>query len=274
MESISKYNFHGIEYVELNELNDLIRQMIRNYEEQIVGYIVPDEGKRIAAKGSLYHLSAVLNKERRRWDMHERLEKTRKEREAQETLALQQKRQHEKADVLNAAEKAIERTKGAVEKAEKMVKELKDKQQEKPVEQPVKPAEKIRRKVTVPCRYTVWFYGEDEETTHDSFCFVRWENQKPLFSNKPCMAMWFMEKEMAQRVADRLGDGFVVVDMWDVMTKEERLLRSIFCDDEASEDSEDYCGDGTKAEDEDWDCDDCGVECCPDCDGCADEEDE
>lgn len=269
MESISKYNFHGIEYVELKELNDLLRQMRRNFDEQKMGYIIPDEQQRIAAKGALHHLSAVLNKESRRWEMHERLEQARKEREAMEEKARQQKKQQEKTEALDVAENAIERTRGALDRAEKMVRELRGEQQERPVERPVKAEEPRRRKVSVPCRYTVWFYGNDKETTHDSFCFVRWENQKPLFSNKPCMAMWFMEKEMAQSVADKLGDGFVVVDMWDVMTKEERLLRSIFCDDEASEDCDEYCGDGTAAEDEDWDCesecDDCGGECGGDC---------
>ena len=78
--------------------------------------------------------------------------------------------------------------------------------------------------------------------------------------------MWFSEKGMAQDVADKLGDGFVVVDMWDVMTKEERFLRAIFLDEKNPDDEEDdveYHGDGTRAEDEDWDgdCADCECGC-------------
>ena len=56
-----------------------------------------------------------------------------------------------------------------------------------------------------------------------------------------------------QIVAD-CGEGFEVVDMWEQMTKEQRLLRAILLDDHGPND-EDPCewhGDGTRAEDEDW----------------------
>jgi hypothetical protein len=68
--------------------------------------------------------------------------------------------------------------------------------------------------------------------------------------------MWFLTKDAAKNVAERCGDGFTVVDMWSVMSKEERLLRAIFadlCGDDVAEDDEpEYHGDGTRAEDEDW----------------------
>lgn len=131
-----------------------------------------------------------------------------------------------------------------------------EREEREQAEQAEQPKDKPKpRKAHIPARYTVWHYGEDEETTQDSFGFVRWEKGLPLFSNKPCMAMWFVNKGMAEMVAEKLGDGFEVVDMWDTMTKEERLLRAIFCDDE-DEDEPEYHGDGTRAEDEDWDVED------------------
>lgn len=82
MESISKYNIHGIEYVKLTELNDLIRDMKRKAKDGTEpGYIEPDKDKCMSAMLALNHLGAVLNKEHAEVKMHERLEKTRIERE-------------------------------------------------------------------------------------------------------------------------------------------------------------------------------------------------
>lgn len=84
MESISKYNLNGIEYVELTELNDLIKAMKRKcIDGTEPGYICEDMGKRRAAMLSLNHLGAVLNKEKTEQKMHERLEKSKMQREAQ-----------------------------------------------------------------------------------------------------------------------------------------------------------------------------------------------
>ena len=63
MESISKYNIHGIEYVKLTELNELIRDMKRKASKGTEpGYIEPDKDKRMSAMLALNHLGAVLNK--------------------------------------------------------------------------------------------------------------------------------------------------------------------------------------------------------------------
>lgn len=187
VEAISKFNFHGIEYVEVKDLLALIKDMIRKYEIGTeTGYMIKDRAQQIAACGALHHLRAVIRKEENRVQMHERLEKTRVEREARE-----------------AAEK------------ESKCGECKCDKESKP-------------KAKVPARYTVWHYGADKDTTQDSFCFVRWENKQPLFSNRPCMAMWFVERGMAEHTAEKLGEGFEVVDMLPVMTAEERLLRAIF----------------------------------------------
>ena len=75
MESISKYNIHGVEYVKLDELNELIRQMKRKASEgEEPGYICDDENERIAAMLALNHLGAVLNKEKIEAKRIERLE--------------------------------------------------------------------------------------------------------------------------------------------------------------------------------------------------------
>ena len=87
--------------------------------------------------------------------------------------------------------------------------------------------------------------------------FVRYEDGIPVYTNRPCKASWFTHKEAAEKVAADCGEGFEVVDMWNQMTKEQRLLRAILLDDHGPND-EDPCewhGDGTEADDEDWDLD-------------------
>ena len=85
MESISKYNIHGIEYVKLTELNELIRDMKQKAAAGTEpGYMEPDKDKRMSAMLALNHLGAVLNKEQTEAKLHERLEKTRQEEETDE----------------------------------------------------------------------------------------------------------------------------------------------------------------------------------------------
>ena len=88
MESISKYNLNGIEYVKLTELNELIKDMKRkSFDGTEPGYICADMGERRAAMLSLNHLEAVLNKEKTEQKIHEQLEKAKIQREAQEETA-------------------------------------------------------------------------------------------------------------------------------------------------------------------------------------------
>ena len=89
MESISKYNIHGIEYVELTELNELIRDMKQKAAAGTEpGYMEPDKDKRMSAMLALNHLGAVLNKEQTEAKLHERLERTRQEEETVITTAV------------------------------------------------------------------------------------------------------------------------------------------------------------------------------------------
>lgn len=191
MESISKYNFHGIEYVKLDELNALLVQMKKDAREGTKpGYICEDDGKRIAAHGALNHLHAVLNKEKNTVKIHERVERLRKEREARE--------------------------------------------------------EKAREEEEKPGSYMVYKPGKKPM---DFWVFREWENGNPVVGKSGGMV--FTYEGMAQHVADKLGEGWTVIDVCPrECYKAERLLAAIFRDDEAEEE---YSGDGTKAEDEPWD---------------------
>lgn len=116
-----------------------------------------------------------------------------------------------------------------------------------------KPKKPKAKKPYIPPRYTVW-YRDDGETTQHCMGFVRYEMGIPVYTNRPCKASWFTYREAAEKVAADCGEGFEVVDMWEQMTKEQRLLRAILLDDHGPND-EDPCewhGDGTRAEDEDW----------------------
>jgi hypothetical protein len=161
-----------------------------------------------------------------------------------------EKEADEKAEAIKQAEDAIERTRNALDRAEKLLDGLKDEESEKPSETAKKPP---KRKGHCPGRYTVW-YRTDDETTQHCMGFVRFEKGIPVFTNRPCKACWFVWRGMAETVAQKCGDGFEVVDMIGQMTAEERLLRAIFREDGMDGENEpEYHGDGTRAEDEDWD---------------------
>jgi len=166
----------------------------------------------------------------------------------------------EKAEAIKQAKNAIERTRAALDKTEKLLAKVKDEGNEKPSETPQEPPMRtvMNRKGAkrCPARYTVW-YRDDGETTQHCMGFVRFESGIPVFTNRPCKATWFVWRDMAEKVAEKCGDGFDVVDMIGQMTAEERLLRAIFREDGMDgEDEPEYHGDGTRAEDEDWDGDD------------------
>lgn len=165
-----------------------------------------------------------------------------------------------KAEAIQQAEDAIERTRAALDRTEKLLTKVKDGEDGKPSEAPQEPPMRtvMNRKGAkrCPARYTVW-YRDDGETTQHCMGFVRFESGIPVFTNRPCKATWFVWRDMAEKVAEKCGDGFEVVDMINQMTKEERLLRAIFSEDGMDGDDEpEYHGDGTRAEDEDWDGDD------------------
>jgi len=156
----------------------------------------------------------------------------------------------EKEKAIEKAESAIERTRTALDKTVNLLNDIKAIVNAKPSEQPQKPP---KREVRCPGRYTVW-YRDDGDTTIHCMGFVRFEKGIPIFTNRPCKATWFTWRGMAEKVAEKCGEGFEVVDMIGQMTAEERLLRAIFREDGMDGDEPcEWHGDGTKAEDEDWD---------------------
>jgi len=166
----------------------------------------------------------------------------------------------DKAAAVKMAENAITRTRAALDRTEKLLSKVKGGESEKPSDAAQKPKTRtvMNRKGAkrCPARYTVWYLDDSDVTTH-CMGFVKFEKGHPLFTNRPCMATWFVWRDMAEKVAERCGDGFEVVDMIGWMTAEERLLRAIFREDGMDGDMEpEYHGDGTRAEDEDWDGDD------------------
>ena len=167
----------------------------------------------------------------------------------------------EKAEAIKQAENAIERTRAALDRTEKLLAKVKDEGNEKPSEAPQElPMRTVMNRKGAkrcPARYTVW-YRDDGETTQHCIGFVRFESGIPVFTNRPCKATWFVWRDMAEKVAEKCGEGFEVVDMFDQMTPEQRLLRAIFHEDgmDSEDDEPEYHGDGTRAEDEDWDGDD------------------
>jgi len=171
MESISKYNIHGIEYVKLTELNELIRDMKQKASEGTEpGYIEPDKSRRMSAMLALNHLGAVLNKEEHEAKLHEKLE----------TLA-----QHE---------------------------EETDEE---------------------PGSFMVYKPGDNPR---EYWYFVEWRNGKPIIGQ--CDGMIFTYEGMAQNVAERLGDGWKVIDVSpEECYKAERLLAAIFREDDEDDES-------------------------------------
>ena len=209
-EAINKYNILGIEYVRLDELMALITEMQKKHREGTEpGYMCDDKGKQVAADLALNHLKVVLNKEKIHVQTIERVLKTRFEREAKEKA-------EEVGKKVAQAKETVDR---AVEVMEKDIEEdLSDKH--------------------CPARYTVWNGVEDQETTENAWGFVEWQNGRAVCSHRPCEVMWFVDKGMAEKTAEKLGEGWEVVDMWPVMTKEQRLLRAIFSDDGEDDDEE------------------------------------
>lgn len=165
MESISKYNLNGIEYVKLTELNELIKAMKRkSLDGTEPGYICEDKGERRAAMLSLNHLEAVLNKENTEQKMHERLEKTKMQREAQEETD--------------------------------------------------EPAGS-------------WMVYKAGNKPREFWHFIEWRNGKPIIGQ--CDGMVFTYEGMAQHVAEKLGEGWKVIDVsQEACKKAERLMAAIF----------------------------------------------
>ena len=191
METISKYNLHGIDYVKLTELNDLIREMKKKAQAGTEpGYIEPDEGRRMSAMLALNHLGAVLNKEKTEEKLHERLEESRK---------------------------VIDRAKDALSRAEKAVEAALDEDEE---EEP----------------QGSWIVYKPGKQRGDYLVFREWDNGEAILGKTG--GMIFTYEGMAKHVAEKLGDGWTVVDVsQESVKKAERLLAAIFREDDEDDES-------------------------------------
>ena len=91
-----------------------------------------------------------------------------------------------------------------------------------------------KRIMEIPPRYAV---GKEEG---DHFLFyVESQDGKSIFSNKPCMAKMYKRYKEAEACADFADDEpCVVIDMFDAMSKDERLRRGLFAEDEDDEGNE------------------------------------
>lgn len=176
MDKLRHFDFCGKDYVQVDELNAMLKQMKKDASEgKKPGWICDDQGERISATLALNKVSVALNKDEIEKRCKERLDKIQREREEY-----------------------------------------------------------------MPARWSVWKGCEDERLAANALCFVRWEDKKPVFANDPDKAMWFVEKSVAGYVAKKLGDGWEVVDMWPLMSKEERLLYKLLVDDEDEEQDESF----------------------------------
>ena len=211
-EAINKFNILGMEYVRLDELLALITEMQKKHREGTEpGYMCEDNGKKVAADLALNHLKVVLNQERIHVQTIERVLKTRFEREAKE-------------QAVKKAEQAIDNAKNALSRAEKAVEAAKEETEEESIDP------------CCPGRYTVWKNIQEGKSEKDSLGFKGWREGVACYTHNHRDCMWFVELGMAQRTAERLGEGWEVVDMWPVMSKEQRLLRAIFSNDGEDDD--------------------------------------
>ena len=163
MESISKYNLNGIEYVKLSELNDLIKTMKRKcLDGREPGYFCPDVNERRASMLSLNHLEAVLNKEKTEQKMHERLKQMEEQEEAEEQTGS-------------------------------------------------------------------WMVYKAGSKPREFWYFIEWRKGKPIIGQ--CDGMVFTYEGMAKHVAEKLGEGWKVIDIsQEACKKAERLMAAIFAE--------------------------------------------
>ncbi len=84
-----------------------------------------------------------------------------------------------------------------------------------------------KKPLEIPPRYAV---GKKYDEEHDYWMFfVKEENDKPIFSNRPCMAMRYMRYKDAEACRDFLDDGdWDVIDMWNALSPDQRLQRQLF----------------------------------------------
>lgn len=86
----------------------------------------------------------------------------------------------------------------------------------------------------LPARYAV---GRCYDEKNNYYMFYAGEkDNKPIFSNRPCVAKAYNRRRQAEAVAEFLDDGdWEVFDMWDAMTPQNKSIRKAFAEKEDDE---------------------------------------
>lgn len=215
-EAISKFTIFGSEYVKLEDLNEFIRDMQRKTREgKEPGYMNQTKEQSIAVDVALGHLHVILNKERNFDGILCKLMKTRFEREEKEAA---------EKEAVKEAEASVEPMKDA----EKLLHDMDD------AEDTDEPKGS-------------WMVYKPGRKKNEFWLFREWDNGDAVIGKDGGMV--FTYKGMAEHVAEKLGAGWVVIDVsQEACERANKLLDALFRDDEPE-----YHGDGTKAEDENWD---------------------
>ena len=82
---------------------------------------------------------------------------------------------------------------------------------------------------------------KDEKPALSHTVFVEWRNKKPVYSNCADYAMIFAHREMAEHIAEKLGEGWYVLDLdelWRENDEARALLDAIFRDNDDSDDED------------------------------------
>lgn len=86
--------------------------------------------------------------------------------------------------------------------------------------------EEIEAILEMPGDFIIYKKGEDK---YDITYFRAWDNGEPVFTRKPFQCMYFEYESVAKAVAEKLGDGWVVMDASpEAHADRKRLLNVLF----------------------------------------------
>lgn len=86
--------------------------------------------------------------------------------------------------------------------------------------------EEIEAILEMPGDFVIYKKGEDK---YDITYFRAWDNGDPVFTRKPFQCMYFDYESVAKAVAERLGEGWTVLDASpEAHADRKRLLNAIF----------------------------------------------
>ena len=194
MDALRHFEFFGKAYIQVEELNALLKQMKKDAREgKKIGWICDDEGQRISAYIALNKVLVAANAEEVKKRCAERLARIQKEREDKERMQEITRKATEVAWV--ALTNSVE------------------------IDEPI---DELRGS---------WIlYKKGDDGPHDFWYFREWDNGKPVIGKGG--GMIFAYEGMARKTAERLGKGWVVIDVsQEACRNAERLMAAMFRDD-------------------------------------------